>query len=105
MPYAQQPGTPEDRVAELEYKLEHIRREGDAIVMSAAYFHQVNAARTTDGEPIGLGNVIVGLDMRRTGHPSSGSYSSVSGGQNRTAHGDYNWAAQSLLEGRWDRRR
>jgi hypothetical protein len=105
------------RVVALETKLAHFSRIGNEITITGANLNVVDGSGETDGEPNGLGNVIIGYnELRATGpntrtgshmlvvgkehnyssyggivvgwhNTTSGDYASVSGGQSNTASG------------------
>jgi hypothetical protein len=65
VPVTQNPGSLEERVAELEYKLQNVVASTDAITVTGANLYVVNGTGTTDGEPNGLGNLIIGYNELR----------------------------------------
>lgn len=62
VPYTQQPGTLDSRVAALEHKLANVVASSDAITVTGANLYVLNGTGTTDGEPNGLGNLTVGYN-------------------------------------------
>jgi hypothetical protein len=62
LPVTQNPGSLDDRVSALEYKLANVAASTGAITVTGANLYVVNGTGTTDGEPNGLGNLIVGYN-------------------------------------------
>ncbi|MFW5640517.1 MAG: hypothetical protein ACOC0H_05075, partial [Thermodesulfobacteriota bacterium] len=106
------------QVNELQYLLQHFRRDGDDIYVEGANLHVVNGTGETDGDVNSRGNIIVGYnELRQHNNNRRGShniiigsennyssygglvvgrrndieniYSSVSGGRNNSANGAY----------------
>jgi hypothetical protein len=113
------------RVTQLENLLQHFSRDENDIYIGGANLHVVNGTGTTDGQPNGLGNVIVGYneargyqDVRTGSHmlvvgqqnnytsfggivvgyqnETSGECSSVSGGASNSAVGPYSSVSGGL---------
>mgnify|MGYP001125547619 CR=1 FL=1 len=88
MPYTTQSESLSERIARLESLLEHVSRDGDTLVVSGANLQVVNGTGTTDGEPNGLGNVIVGYNEERTDDDNdrTGSHVLVLGAENNYSY-------------------
>ena len=74
--------TLEARIATLEALLEHFSRNGNQVIITGANLHVRSGAGSTDANPNGLGNVIIGYDEERTGGSSScslGEYDNQTG--------------------------
>ena len=74
----------EERVAALEELFEGVKRSGDTLILTGANLQIVSGQGSTDAEPNGLGNLIVGYDEARTDGAGvkSGSHMLVLGSEN-----------------------